>query len=167
MKLLCFNTSHVTLYLRTGRSHKPRVVVSIHLMLLFIGASVTISTVQDSFNTSHVTLYHSITLRRLNLESVSIHLMLLFIRFRTGEDDGRMSFQYISCYSLSAETVLQATPRARFNTSHVTLYRMEANSCNRFIQVSIHLMLLFIELAKRIRNGCLVFQYISCYSLSP
>ena len=57
-----FNTSHVTLYHCYAFSHVPTsVLVSIHLMLLFI---------------------FLMELRVLSIFSVSIHLMLLFIRKR-------------------------------------------------------------------------------------
>ena len=121
--ILCFNTSHVTLYrlfydvfvrqilfqyiscysLSSGneRIHQ-KMAVSIHLMLLFIRAK---------------------PLVRKRRCSVSIHLMLLFI---------------------VVQALLERT-RWRFNTSHVTLYRcFVCGSCLRS-PVSIHLMLLFIK----------------------
>ena len=53
-----------------------------------------------------------------------------------------------------------------FNTSHVTLYQKAIQKQKHRKRVSIHLMLLFIE--KNIINKDLgiMFQYISCYSLS-
>ena len=75
-----------------------------------------------------------------------------------------------------------------FNTSHVILYRLSGLPFRIFCDVSIHLMLFFIKapLAEWERRGlcfntshvilypelermteeCLLFQYISCYSLS-
>ena len=96
---------------------------------------------------------------------VSIHLMLLFIRKELERARNWLVFQYISCYSLSAKRK-DILPAA---------------------EVSIHLMLLFILFAQRLRMAqhCFntshvtlypsrllsvqcrrVFQYISCYSLS-
>ena len=55
---------------------------------------------------------------------VSIHLMLLFII--------KMQLKKVIEYY-------------GFNTSHITLYQIWESSCNRNTNVSIHLMLLFIE----------------------
>ena len=164
-----FNTSHVTLYLEVHDKQKhcrtfqyiscyslsggldksaKGHTVSIHLMLLFIT---------------------SVWFQTLILEWVSIHLMLLFIRYGRCRDGIRPSFQYISCYSLSAhpwclenvnwafqyiscyslsEVVLATPPfKLSFNTSHVTLYRFMFFQRLCDILVSIHLMLLFIMLS--------------------
>ena len=53
-----------------------------------------------------------------------------------------------------------------FNTSHVTLYQDPEDPDHRFIVVSIHLMLLFIGHAQIQNAFNILFQYISCYSLS-
>ena len=52
-----------------------------------------------------------------------------------------------------------------FNTSHVTLYPASPLLSNPAF-VSIHLMLLFIGTLNPWTTGTMVFQYISCYSLS-
>ena len=52
-----FNTSHVTLYHAISDNQALYFLVSIHLMLLFIGEPDTLSAILFSFNTSHVTLY--------------------------------------------------------------------------------------------------------------
>ena len=75
-----FNTSHVTLYL-----------ISKKLLLL----------VHISFNTSHVTLYPKLQRVSFPPTVVSIHLMLLFIGEHFNGQDVTITFQYISCYSLS------------------------------------------------------------------
>ena len=119
-------------------------LVSIHLMLLFIGkgcsnfsclytfqyiSCYSLSRTQYAtlasicrFNTSHVTLY---------LYATPLGIVIV-------------AFQYISCYSLSIN--------AKFISSHKP--------------VSIHLMLLFIVAADRFPVLVAAFQYISCYSLS-
>ena len=98
-------------------------------------------------------------------------------------------FQYISCYSLSQTCQSQTTVKVCFNTSHVTLYPekrpyqktahavsihlmllfiagFDVCTCFNFF-VSIHLMLLFIGESVISDDGtCMMFQYISCYSLS-
>ena len=54
----------------------------------------------------------------------------------------------------------------RFNTSHVTLYHRPAFQKRCGFLVSIHLMLLFIGHAQIQNAFNILFQYISCYSLS-
>ena len=111
---------------------------------------------RTGFNTSHVTLYRGrgkgssaggmfqyISCYSLSEKSsktayfrgVSIHLMLLFIAHETGRTDREYMFQYISCYSLSQAAIAQ----------NIQLF-----------QVSIHLMLLFIEITIQNQFG---FQY--------
>ena len=120
-------------------------IVSIHLMLLFIVA------------------YQ--TCKRLR-HGVSIHLMLLFIEGTLElelEDD---AFQYISCYSLSH------SGNRTEDYSGVSIHLMllfigkELGYGSSGMWVSIHLMLLFIISKQRNRTCEILFQYISCYSLS-
>ena len=142
--------------------------VSIHLMLLFIILSVFMWCLCPGFNTSHVTLYPLVRDLISFTLNVSIHLMLLFIKikishvivlcgFNTSHVTlyrqccsvwvfSERSFQYISCYSLSMYSKCQKCGRKRFNTSHVTLYLGSNSITVRTINVSIHLMLLFIHL---------------------
>ena len=145
LRLIGFNTSHVTLYLICHYKHYKRHEVSIHLMLLFIKcpAHRTIPS-EHGFNTSHVTLY-PLRLSDFRIECpVSIHLMLLFIAdWMISRGIGSV-FQYISCYSLSDGAFGPATETSRFNTSHVTLYHPQ-----------------ILPMTGKNR-----FQYISCYSLS-
>ena len=117
-----FNTSHVTVYHDPSFYYRiyeafqyiscyclsvhspPRLVgilISIHLMLLFIEQVLLKSSMICHFNTSHVTVYHRQENDRSSSFRISIHLMLLFIRFRS---DTSESYGY-------------------FNTSHVTVYR--------------------------------------------
>ena len=97
------------------------------------------------FNTSHVTVYPSTSRTFSGVSFISIHLMLLFIYML-------IRFKGIKHY---------------FNTSHVTVYRLVkvwkvlANS------ISIHLMLLFICNCRIPICSNSIFQYISCYCLSP
>ena len=119
---------------------------------------------------------------------ISIHLMLLFIaqsRYKTYEV---YWFQYISCYCLSFAVIVpdsrfnfisihlmlvfiffcyyRSSDYCHFNTSHVTVYRISANSGKPHYAISIHLMLLFI---RNVINNVInlnIFQYISCYCLS-
>ena len=140
-----FNTSHVTLYQRTGRKDIHRNRVSIHLMLLFI--RITDSMQQPFFSFQYISCYslsESIT-APVEERLVSIHLTLLFINqqketehqeecFNTSHVTLYLAasiasvilmawFQYISCYSLSVRIIPLHQFYSRFNTSHVTLYR--------------------------------------------
>ena len=101
-RLLCFNTSHVTLYPFLVFVIREFISVSIHLMLLFIARR------ND---------------RRTVGYWVSIHLMLLFIANSARLMLPRRQFQYISCYSLSLQNLKKLHTDSCFNTSHVTLYR--------------------------------------------
>ena len=97
-------------------------IVSIHLMLLFIGFQKEISESEYSFNTSHVTLYRNPVSAWSVAAGVSIHLMLLFISKSDVKEVNLNRFQYISCYSLSLRPQENIPCQTRFNTSHVTLY---------------------------------------------
>ena len=98
------------------------------------------------FNTSHVTLYPT---------------------GRKSQWFCGYKFQYISCYSLSRLWDLLFLRSTCFNTSHVTLYPETPPNCCKLCNVSIHLMLLFITLEEIKQKYTELFQYISCYSLSP
>ena len=78
--LICFNTSHVTLYPRS------------HLR----------TTDWTSFNTSHVTLYHFSGIFSGIHFNVSIHLMLLFITILFS------FFLVVCCFNTSHVTLYQA-----------------------------------------------------------
>ena len=75
-------------------------------------------------------------------------------------------FQYITCYSLSIELADKVLPKNRFNTSHVTLYRLQIRRPGNRKHVSIHHMLLFIMNERYSPTLENLFQYITCYSLS-
>ena len=100
------------------------------------------------FNISHVTLYRKYSCQNSRRRWVSIHLMLLFIFFCILFLLSPSWFQYISCYSLSVQGAAEMPWLISFNTSHVTLYREEVVWYGTENCVSIHLMLLFIVLAK-------------------
>ena len=103
---------------------------------------------------------------RISHNTVSIHLMLLFITVCLAVKGPTSGFQYISCYSLSIYGRHLHTQKNRFNTSHVTLYPGAPGHCTGKVQVSIHLMLLFIVIKIAKNEIGYLFQYISCYSLS-
>ena len=99
---------------------------------------------QAYFNTSHVTVYQKA------------------IWFGIPQS----VFQYISCYCLSGIRVLMPDRILNFNTSHVTVYRKAVAKAGRCFFISIHLMLLFIDIFPDIQFPSNKFQYISCYCLS-
>ena len=120
--MLCFNTSHVTLYLEPAGKHRLGFTVSIHLMLLFItegsmeevtsnlfqyiscyslsGSSFNISRNKYRFNTSHVTLYQNPPILPL-MHSMFQYISCYSLSRPCGSALCDLMFQYISCYSLS------------------------------------------------------------------
>ena len=140
----CFNTSHVVVYQTQKNFLVLTVLVSIHLMLQFIGLKPSkyrfiekfqyISCCSLSyqaffctychcrFNTSHVVVYH---------QPLKFVCCLIW-------------FQYISCCSLSVKAFVCSFMQPGFNTSHVVVYPK-----------AILIECCFVE-----------FQYISCCSLS-
>ena len=92
--------------------------------------------------------------------------MLLFI-FKRFFDVLKVSgFQYISCYCLSVIAQFSGVNCFHFNTSHVTVYPAECELDTGSRNISIHLMLLFIDGVCGYAMFELIFQYISCYCLS-
>ena len=140
------------------------------------------------FNTSHVTLYlTAATGQKITVVFQYISCYSLSAK-NWAMDHLECEFQYISCYSLSYQNSETELVKFCFNTSHVTLYPKRDRSylfrsscfntshvtlyrgiwcwfCCRG-SVSIHLMLLFIELQGIQIIQTKRFQYISCYSLS-
>ena len=106
-----FNTSHVTLYRNKPGIHPDSILVSIHLMLLFIMFEWVHCNYKRKFQ--YISCY---SLSQENQENLS----------------KQISFQYISCYSLSS---LRALARiiGSFNTSHVTLYLAEWLCLNKHL----------------------------------
>ena len=92
--------------------------------------------------------------------------MLLFIKYYTRLEYHRFVFQYITCYSLSANIYRGVPEWLEFQ--YITCYSL--SDCGRIASVyhlvSIHHMLLFIHGSNS--TSCLIwwFQYITCYSLS-
>ena len=120
--------------------------VSIHLMLFFI----TIGSFRRNvlfwcFNTSHVILYLWPLPCRQRICCVSIHLMLFFI----------FNIPHVPhCITIVSIHLML------FFIDHAVRFKIEK------IDVSIHLMLFFIVWTVLSVVVWLVFQYISCYSLS-
>ena len=98
---ICFNTSHVTLYLNSLLDSKAGLQFQYISCYSLSSAQRRKRNYYTGFNTSHVTLYPGIRLYRPWQNQVSIHLMLLFIWISWLFRLWCNSFQYISCYSLS------------------------------------------------------------------
>ena len=113
-------------------------------MLLFIFCLISLSNIMCRFNTSHVTLYHMAAKANLIMTK----------------------FQYISCYSLSFDLPRIHHNSQCFNTSHVTLYpsfwSFSKFPASRFNTSHVTLYQVW---CKEVAFDIL-FQYISCYSLS-
>ena len=77
---------------------------------------------------------------------ISIHLMLLFIFYPLLNSIKNLLFQYISCYCLSKPFAKSLDGRLHFNTSHVTVYLLSSSQALTNSCISIHLMLLFIQI---------------------
>ena len=142
---LHFNTSHVTVYLSSKFPVIIPIVISIHLMLLFITTLLLRSRwLTANFNTSHVTVYLCAFDR---WPVISIFQYISCYCLSAAEKPEYLlpyPFQYISCYCLSWQFHHQYCNLVNFNTSHVTVYQISGYA-----------------------NGTPgVFQYISCYCLS-
>ena len=135
----CYSLSY-----QADQRSDSQLLVSIHLMLLFIFNLFPDISICYRFNTSHVTLYPGTlcTLFRQEQCFNTSHVTLYHFWNKYYKKNGM--FQYISCYSLSTSVSFIAAIGDCFNTSHVTLYHRRRLCC--------------IDLIK--------FQYISCYSLS-
>ena len=119
--------------------------VSIHLILLFIRPLELALTAVSKFQ--YISCYSlSVTLPDnygtfWKFQYISCYSLSMYESY---SDHFKKEFQYISCYSLSVKAVQTFPVYTRFNTSHVTLYRLMQNSY----------------------QATSPFQYISCYSLS-
>ena len=120
-------------------------VVSIHLMLLFIGYKIG--------NYCFFRLFQYISCYSLS-------------QFLHTFEQINWKFQYISCYSLSSVCAFIFMLWIEFQyISCYSLSTADGRWCGRS-DVSIHLMLLFIIIHFCKTFDYFVFQYISCYSLS-
>ena len=163
-------------------------LISIHLMLLFIynhnilpalliyfnTSHVTVYPYGilhyylfvSYFNTSHVTVYQEIQKHKGTCNVISIHLMLLFIRFIIPPPflTGDFNTSHVTVYQ---EILLESQYQlSNFNTSHVTVYHRLSLSIIHFIKnfntshVTVYPIHFFMY------RDNFKFQYISCYCLS-
>ena len=124
----------------------------------------------------------------MHLLQISIQLLLLFITAAEGTILRKIKFQYNSCYCLSTAVLLPSVvvtdfnttlvtvyPNIitimcvrdnNFNTTLVTVYRMDIGLTSPATQISIQLLLLFIQKRAVINEDVDRFQYNSCYCLS-
>ena len=142
-----FNTSHVTVYHRRNVIPVHVGLISIHLMLLFIGINSTFETKKSYISIHLMLLFITVWMYHpCSRCSISIHLMLLFICNQNCDSRCGWLFQYISCYCLSkiqgasikycygfqyiscyclsypVHCLHHSLPH--FNTSHVTVYHL-------------------------------------------
>ena len=66
---------------------------------------------------------------------------------------GTTTFQYISCYCLSSCSSNRDINTSNFNTSHVTVYHLSSFPWYARLLISIHLMLLFIQLPSTLSDS--------------
>ena len=143
------------------------IIISIHLMLLFIIAAWILLVIFHYFNTSHVTVYHATCLDCDCNGFISIHLMLLFICCQCRSCRHDLVFQYISCYCLSVSCMYLRVAHLFISIHLMLLFIWIAwISTHRAVWISIHLMLLFIITGFFYFLPDSRFQYISCYCLS-
>ena len=167
IRLLHFNTSHVTVYL-----------FSAWLILLSnafqyiscygLSEAVVINAVrQCNFNTSHVTVYPHPSRSSQGRISISIHLMLRFILSRTSVAGNVSSFQYISCYGLSSTTDLSSSGSREFQ--YISCYGLSLTLSTFPVQPHLFQYISCYGLSKETEKSNTTdrqFQYISCYGLS-
>ena len=207
--IMRFNTSHVVVYQKEHDNNDNetrfqyisccslsrycctlymQILVSIHLMLQFISMVSQRPLSILSFNTSHVVVYRSLNARFSYASLVSIHLMLQFICKKSVSWVLGLSFQYISCCSLSRYNTPCCVPFNCFNTSHVVVYligTMIGAACDVCFNTS-HVVVyrgksarlasmstsfntshvVVYQFRMAYPNLIMKFQYISCCSLS-
>ena len=143
------------------------IIVSIHLMLQFILCQNIIQTQLLCFNTSHVVVYLLLlmTTRLFYFGFNTSHVVVYHKKIYIKQLNYAM-FQYISCCSLSLFFFKKVIDF--YVSIHLMLqfiYRYRKDSRYR-IGVSIHLMLQFIHHRSHHQYLLIMFQYISCCSLS-
>ena len=117
-------------------------------MLLFITFEQDLDRIYTRFNTSHVTLY------RFGFVQGKYILLFQYISCYSlsgiyqGDDGKYYMFQYISCYSLSISTYKGLDTKV---FQYISCYSLSRNRTNaeENLTVSIHLMLLFIDIRQK------------------
>ena len=154
--------------------------ISIHLMLLFICKGWENARGCKIFQyISCYCLSEKVATLLLRKQCISIHLMLLFImllfayRCASGQNFNTSHVTVYRNQPLFSVTVYPCSAKTslpdlyHFNTSHVTVYLLHPPNNPYPLSISIHLMLLFISSTNITVGKLIIFQYISCYCLSP
>ena len=142
--VVSFNTSHVTLYLRTMRKDFRWSKVSIHPMLLFIAKLIFWMRLWVMFQYIPCYSLSCHDFIEFCFFVVSIHPMLLFIWMWGYQNWLTFVFQYIPCYSLSI--FLKSPPVYNGVSIHpMLLFIGYSFLMRKQFPVSIHPMLLFIR----------------------
>ena len=117
------NTSHVIVYLFHQGQTPHTGWIQIHLMLLFIAKTVTLSYWSHIFKYISCYCLSSTSSVSTILRKIQIHLMLLFIRGRTGAVWGGMTNSNTSHVIVYLSYGLHfLTSSSNSNTSHVIVY---------------------------------------------
>ena len=138
----CYSLSH------SSKISTEYIHVSIHLMLLFIASDSYRVNTSSCFNTSHVTLYHDFIGKLpcvIRFQYISCYSLSGIYQ---GDDGKYYMFQYISCYSLSISTYKGLDTKV---FQYISCYSLSRNRTNaeENLTVSIHLMLLFIDIRQK------------------
>ena len=140
-----FNTSHVTVYLCACFYEQVIIIISIHLMLLFIAVRFWGLQFFLYFNTSHVTVYLCSKSTESIRTGISIHLMLLFITMLIITTK---VFRYFNTSHVTVYLILSASYFSLSLFQYISCYCLSQFREDLTIKplISIHLMLLFISL---------------------
>ena len=124
------------------------IIISIHLMLLFIIAAWILLVIFHYFNTSHVTVYLCLgSDRKRNIRYFNTSHVTVYQRFgRPFRSRYLISIHLMLLFIAPLVTIFQST-LLNFNTSHVTVYPLQLCTALGPSLISIHLMLLFIASA--------------------
>ena len=120
--------------------------ISIHLMLMLIIPSASLSYIRPNFNTSHVNVNRKPSNYIVIYKLISIHLMLMLICMP------ETFYIYLGTISIHLMLMLIHTNlkvhnnHIDFNTSHVNVNRVTEEVHNGYFKISIHLMLMLINL---------------------
>ena len=165
---ICFNTSHVVIYLKLNANGTHKFSKFQYISCCYLSGHFQSKWIDKiGFNTSHVVIYQICFPSPTHSKDVSIHLMLLFICVRDSimgiepqfqyisccylsPDHLKMqpfepAFQYISCCYLSETTQIYLDLSEEFQYISCCYLSQHASKSKRSCKVSIHLMLLFIS----------------------
>ena len=183
-----FNTSHVTVYQHITCQSTTETEFQYISCYCLSTATLLIACCVPYFNTSHVTVYltHYQTGISITIFQYISCYCLSLLPFRLY--DPVLLFQYISCYCLSSPGFNVGLSYSRFQYISCYCLSLIGVHFQRGHRISIHLMLLFIisgfiiprvkchfntshvtvYLGHRVMELIKdIFQYISCYCLSP